>query len=435
MQKKQDTYGIVWFTTNLRVQDNTALYESLHNHDRVVGVYCFDPRQFALNAYGFKKTEVFRAKFLIESVINLRNRLEEFNIPLFIYHDTPENRIPDLVKTLNAQSIYYQKEWTQEEHDVQKDLVARLPKTVAIKSYFDQFLFHPDDIGIPIPDIPNVFTNFRKHVEHNVFVRNVLPIPAKHNCNVPNTTAIPTLKDFGFEDFEPHPHTAFPFKGGEDQALERVQSYFYESKKLGIYKKTRNGLLGTDYSSKLSPWLALGCISARTVFWAVKDFEKTNFKNESTYWLFFELIWRDYFKYVSLKHGNAFFKLGGILNKDYEWNRDWDLINSWIQGTTQAPFVNANMIELKKTGWMSNRGRQNVASYFAKTLELDWRIGAAYFESLLIDYDVHSNYGNWMYVAGVGNDPRDRKFNVRLQAERYDPQGHYQRLWLQNTLF
>ena len=84
---------------------------------------------------------------------------------------------------------------------------------------------------------------------------------------------------------------------------------------------------------------------------------------------------------------------------------------------------------------MSNRGRQNVASYFAKTLQLDWRIGAAYFESLLIDYDVHSNYGNWMYVAGVGNDPRDRTFNVKLQAERYDSNGKFQKLWLQETLF
>jgi len=93
------------------------------------------------------------------------------------------------------------------------------------------------------------------------------------------------------------------------------------------------------------------------------------------------------------------------------------------------------MIEIKKTGWMSNRGRQNVASFFAKELMLDWRIGAAYFESMLIDYDVHSNYGNWMYVAGVGNDPRDRTFNVDLQAKRYDPQNKYQCLWLQQTLF
>ncbi|TCP25914.1 DNA photolyase-like FAD binding protein [Tenacibaculum skagerrakense] len=93
------------------------------------------------------------------------------------------------------------------------------------------------------------------------------------------------------------------------------------------------------------------------------------------------------------------------------------------------------MIELKETGWMSNRGRQNVASYFAKELQLDWRIGASYFESMLIDYDVHSNYGNWKYVSGVGNDPRDRKFNIQLQADRYDKNGNYQRTWLQTTLF
>ena len=93
------------------------------------------------------------------------------------------------------------------------------------------------------------------------------------------------------------------------------------------------------------------------------------------------------------------------------------------------------MIEIKKTGWMSNRGRQNVASFFSKDLLMDWRMGAAYFESMLVDYDVHSNYGNWMYVSGVGNDPRDRKFNIRVQAERYDQGGKFQRMWNQKSLF
>jgi deoxyribodipyrimidine photo-lyase len=146
-------------------------------------------------------------------------------------------------------------------------------------------------------------------------------------------------------------------------------------------------------------------------------------------------MWRDFFKYVSLKHGDKLFHLGGILDKDYADNNNPKLVEAWINGHTKEPFVNANMIELARTGWMSNRGRQNVASYFAKELNLDWRIGAAYFESMLLDYDVHSNYGNWMYVAGVGNDPRDRKFNVGLQASRYDADGRYQKRWLQTTLF
>ena len=111
------------------------------------------------------------------------------------------------------------------------------------------------------------------------------------------------------------------------------------------------------------------------------------------------------------------------------------VVEKWIAGRTDDDFVNANMLELQQTGWMSNRGRQNVASYFSRTLQQDWRIGAAYFEHQLIDYDVHSNYGNWMYVAGVGNDPRSRVFNCKLQAERYDSNGKYRRQWLQANMF
>ena len=136
-----------------------------------------------------------------------------------------------------------------------------------------------------------------------------------------------------------------------------------------------------------------------------------------------------------MQYGNSIFKIGGILDKNYDWKTNTAEVSNWINGNTPEPFVNANMIELQQTGWMSNRGRQNVASYFAKNLLLDWRIGAAYFESLLIDYDVHSNYGNWMYVSGVGNDPRDRKFNIKLQAENYDKQSKFQQLWLQQQLF
>jgi len=248
-------------------------------------------------------------------------------------------------------------------------------------------------------------------------------------------TEIPTLKTLGFIDFNIPTKTAFPFLGGENEALKRLDNYFFETKKVAFYKKTRNGLVGTDYSTKFSAWLANGSISAKTIYWKIKKFEAEFGANQSTYWVIFELIWRDYFKYISLKYNNKIFKIGGILDKNYQWYTYQKDINKWINGETKDDFVNANMIELKQTGWMSNRGRQNVASYFAKELLLDWRIGAAYFESVLIDYDVHSNYGNWMYVAGVGNDPRDRKFNTKLQAERYDSKYKFRKLWLEKTLF
>jgi len=436
MQKKQNNIALVWFRNDLRVQDNTVLNTAIHNHESVIAYYSFDPRHFETSEFGFKKTEKFRAQFLIETILDLKANLKTLHIELFVTTTPPEVEIPKLLETFNCSDVYLQKEWTSEEINTLDKVKNVIPDYIRCHEFFDQFLYHPEDIKMSFSEIPRVFTAFRKKIEKYTPIRPLIENTSVEKIkDISNETQIPTLEDLGFENYERHPNSAFPFKGGEHNALDRLQHYFFETKKLGFYKKTRNGLVGTDFSSKFSPWLANGSISARTIYWQIKQFEKEHVKNDSTYWLIFELIWRDYFKYISLKHENNIFKVGGILNKDYDWNTDNVKIQKWINGETKSAFVNANMIELKKTGWMSNRGRQNVASFFAKDLLLDWRIGAAYFEAMLIDYDVHSNYGNWMYVAGVGNDPRDRKFNVSLQAERYDANGNFQKLWLQETLF
>lgn len=433
--QKTEKYSLVWFRNDLRTIDNTVLIEASKQADKVIGLYCFDPRHFEKNRFGFKKTEKYRTEFLIETIHNLKAQLEALNIDLLVYHDLPENSIPKICEAHQITDIYLQKEWTQEEVDTENTVKAQTPD-INWHHIYNQFLYHPEDINFEIAKTPQVFTVFRKKLEKYIDIREESQTTKQgQNNRIENNTSIPSLLDLGHVDFKPHPNSAFSFKGGETEAINRLNDYFFNTKKLGFYKKTRNGLVGVDYSSKFSPWLANGSISARTIYWKVKRFEKEHFKNQSTYWLIFELIWRDYFKYVSLKHGNQIFKLEGILQKDYEWSTNDNQIQKWINGETQSDFVNANMIELKETGWMSNRGRQNVASYFAKELELDWRIGASYFESLLLDYDVHSNYGNWMYVAGVGNDPRDRKFNVQLQAERYDANGRFRNIWLQPSLF
>ncbi len=88
------------------------------------------------------------------------------------------------------------------------------------------------------------------------------------------------------------------------------------------------------------------------------------------------------------------------------------------------------MRELAASGYLSNRMRQNVASFLIHELGGDWRAGAAWFEARLIDYDMCSNQGNWLYLSGRGTDPRgQRRFNPRLQAQQYDPDGAYRRLW------
>jgi deoxyribodipyrimidine photo-lyase len=429
--------NLIWFRNDLRVTDNTSLTRASKG-EKLVVVYFFDPRHYDIGDFGFKKTEKYRAKFLLETVQELKNALKKLNITLLTYNARPEDIIPKLVKDHQIKNIYLQKEWTRDESDVLDGVIAKVPALVNFEESYDQFLFHPEDIPYKsFKEIPEVFTTFRKKCEKHVNVSKPLPIPdpmPKENL-LEISTSIPTLEDLGFEGFQMDSRTAFPFKGGEFEALVRIEEYFWTTKKLAYYKKTRNGLVGKDYSSKLSAWLANGSISAPTIYWEVKRFEEEIKKNQDTYWLIFELIWRDYFKYVSLKHRDKIFMIGGILYKDYDWNTSKIAKDQWINGQTKEPFVNANMKEIAATGWMSNRGRQNVASYWSKELKQDWRIGAAYFESMLIDYDVHSNWGNWMYNSGVGNDPRDRKFNIKRQAEMYDRNGKFQNLWLQESLF
>jgi deoxyribodipyrimidine photo-lyase len=160
-------------------------------------------------------------------------------------------------------------------------------------------------------------------------------------------------------------------------------------------------------------------------------YEREWVKNDSTYWMKFELRWRDFFAFMVAKHGADVFKLGGIRKRRLPWSRERSVFETWRQGQTGYPLIDANMRELAATGFMSNRGRQNVASFLTKNLGIDWRMGAEWFESMLIDYDPCSNYGNWNYVAGIGNDAREfRWFNTIKQSQTYDPEGRYLKQWV-----
>ena len=206
---------------------------------------------------------------------------------------------------------------------------------------------------------------------------------------------------------------------------------FDESKLASTYKETRNQLIGSDYSTKFSAWLAIGCISPRYIYYSLKKYEEQYGSNDSTYWIVFELLWRDFFRFMMKKHREKFFLKYGIKNNNHTIGTlNLELLMKWINGITGDDFVDANMRELKHTGFMSNRGRQNTASYLCYNLKLDWRYGAAYFEEQLIDYDVSSNWGNWSYIAGVGNDPRpNRYFNTEKQSKMYDADKQYVNLW------
>jgi deoxyribodipyrimidine photo-lyase len=232
-------------------------------------------------------------------------------------------------------------------------------------------------------ELPEVFTVFRKKVERYNTPETPFEAPENPLSNRLSieSSKIPSLTELGYSNNTIDDRSAHPFKGGEDAAWERLDHYFWQTEALAEYKQTRNGLIGLDFSSKLSAYLAFGCLSPRSIYAEIKEFEASVVANQDTYWLFFELLWREYFKLISFKHKDRIFKIEGILNRSYEWGENNSLFEKWIDGKTKDDFVNAAMIELKSTGWISNRARQNVASYWAKNLKQNWIWGAKYFRS------------------------------------------------------
>ncbi len=423
---------IVWFKTDLRLHDNETLVRAIASSDQIIPVYCFDPTHFETNAYGFQKTGSFRAAFLLESIVALDNNLRELGSKLVVLMGKPEIELPKLVLEYKVSKVFAKREVAYEEKQTEQLLKNELFK---LKCEFEAFststLYHALDLPFSIKDIPDVFSNFRKKVEKESTIRVIFEKPLEIRSPKLSDSNLPTLSDLGLTTSIIDPRAVLEFKGGENSALLRMKYYFFETQLISKYKETRNGMVGPDYSSKFSAWLALGCISPRYIYNDLKKYETEFGANESTYWLIFELLWRDYFRFMMKKHNSKFFQQSGIQDKGITVNKhNKQQLQDWIDGSTGVDFIDANMLELKLTGFMSNRGRQNVASYFCNDLKLDWRFGAAYFEQQLIDYDVCSNWGNWAYLAGVGNDPRgNRYFNIEKQANDYDKNRIFQNLW------
>lgn len=428
--------SIVWFKTDLRVNDNETLSTAIFKSDLIIPVFCFDETHFQKNEFGFIKTGARRTQFLIESLIGLQSNLKALGSNLYIVRGKPEVELAKIAAHFQADHVFAKKEVAQEELDTQLRVEKELWKQKCeLEVFSTSTLYHPSDLPFSINNIPDLFTEFRNKVEKEATIRAIIQKPLQINSPKFSNTFIFNLKQLGFEDFTMDKRTSFPFKGGENEALKRLNYYFFESELVSNYKTTRNGLSGVDFSSKFSPWLSLGCISPREIYHELKKYETVKGANESTYWLYFELLWRDFFRFMMKKHKEKLFSFSGISNKKKQPPAlDQNLFDKWKSGNTGVDFIDAAMRELNLTGYMSNRMRQNVASYFCNDLKLDWRYGAAYFEQQLIDYDECSNWGNWAYLAGVGNDNRkDRYFNTSKQATTYDKDGKYRKMWMENN--
>ncbi len=415
--------SLVYFQHDLRLHDHPGLTASRQRGLPIIGVYLCNQLELQSTIFGFQKMGNYRQQFLYESLSELKQNLATLNIPLLVLNRDPQSAANLLKTKYDIASIDAAVEPGIEEQNLLKTFQLALGVS-SLYLHHDKPLLSPLDYPWLLKTLPGRFTDARMKIESAIKVMPLLPL----------LTPQPFIE--GMED----DFSTLPFfklqekpwmKGGETSALEHLQNYFFMTKSVLTYKETRNNMLHFADSSKLSPALSLGLLSPRMIYWQLKRVEETLKKNQSTYWLWFELLWRDYFYYLHLQQGNRFFLITGIMNTKKHWQDNARYQQAILNAKTGFPLVDANLKELYQTGWMSNRGRQNVASFIAKILNLDWRFGAALFEHYLIDYDVSSNYGNWQYLAGVGVDPReDRIFNVTLQAKKYDQKGEYIKTWL-----
>lgn len=420
---------LYWFRNDLRLHDNPALLTAIAESDAIQFVYCHPPRDQCL-FWGFERQGHHRRVFLAQGLLDLRLRLEAQGQPLLECEGDPVVLLPRIAEALGTDRMVCE---AIEAPYEQEEISQLRQHGLTVKTVWQSSLLDIDALPFRKDEVPDVFTHFRQSVEQ-AGIPFPQPVPEPDAWPpAPPQIRFPFAHASSDVQASRDLRSSFPYflpshQGGESAALRHLRQYL-DRHLPHRYKATRNELMGLDFSSKFSPWLAQGSLSARTIQAAIRQFEDVHGANEGTYWLWFELLWRDYFRLLHFKYGRRLYLASGLKDADTP-THDAAAFERWCLGLTGNRLIDAGMRELSATGYLSNRMRQIVASFLVHELECDWRAGAAWFESQLIDYDVYSNQGNWLYIAGFGTDPRGgRRFNPEKQAKTYDPEGHYQTLF------
>ena len=428
---------LLWLRNDLRLHDQPALHAACQlGAQQLLPVACLPDVQ-ATTLWGFARVGKHRRAWLANTLQNLLQRFQDLRSQLCILNQPAAIALPALARAVGATTIVCEDIAAPEE---QAEVTALRAAGLQVHTVWHSSLLHPQQLPWPVQRLPAVFTPFRQQIEQ-AGLQAAAPLPPPATLppappGVPNEWLDdPTQTLAAFVETPPaaDARSAFPYlqgnlHGGESAALAHLHQYL-ERGLPQSYKRTRNGLVGLDYSSKWSPWLATGALSPRQAMAKLRQFEAEHGASDGSYWLWFELLWRDYFRFLHLQHGPALYRARG-LGPQRATPHDAQRFAAWCAGRTGQPLVDAAMRELAATGYLSNRLRQVAASYLVHDLACDWRAGAAWFEAQLLDYDVYSNQGNWLYIAGRGTDPRGgRRFDPSQQAATYDPDGTYQRLW------
>jgi deoxyribodipyrimidine photo-lyase len=423
--------ALVWFRSDLRVDDNPALSAASAAADRgVVGVFLTCTEQWRAHNWANIKVE-----FLLRNLACLSDRLKPLKIPLLVRHAPTFEAAPQvllaLARRLGCDCLYFNREYEVNERRRDRAVAERFGKeSIPVRCFDDQTVVPPGALRTATGRFYTVFTPFRQAwiawVQQHGFELAPSPRPQRQWVCAPD----PIPRSLPGFDLSKGQRELWP--AGEQSASARLHAFIEQ--RLRIYRKYRD-FPGIDATSRLSPYLTLGVISARHCLTEALAANKGRLDRGipgATAWIT-ELIWREFYRHLLV--GFPRVCMNRAFNPATErvpWRYDEREFRIWCEGRTGYPMVDAGMRQLAQTGWMHNRLRMIVAMFLTKDLLIDWRWGERYFMQSLVDGDLASNNGGWQWAASTGTDtvPYFRVFNPFLQARRFDPEGHFIRRWV-----
>jgi deoxyribodipyrimidine photo-lyase len=412
-----------WFRNDLRLADNTALAEACAA-ERLAPVFVFDERLLAAQSMGAP-----RLRFLRESLAALAERLAARGSRLFVRRGDPRLAIPALARELRADLVTWNRDASPYARRRDAAVGAALEAAgVRVKSCKDRTVFEADELRTRDGRPYSVYTPFRNAWWRRYELEAPAELASRRLPPPPRGVAagaLPAASALGVRD-----DAASLPPAGEDAARRRLRAFLSRS---AAHYAQRRDFPALDATSRLSPYLRFGALSARACFRAAREAaaDAPSSARGIAKWLD-ELVWREFYAAVLESHPHV---LRGAFRPEYDrlrWNDDEPGFRAWCEGRTGYPFVDAAMRQLRDTGWMHNRARMLVASFLAKDLLIDWRRGERFFMQRLVDGDPASNDGGWQWAASTGTDaqPYFRIFNPVAQGERFDPDGAYVRRWV-----
>lgn len=410
---------ILWFRRNLRLIDNAALVAAVETGRPLIPLYIAD---------GLDRGSASRW-WLHHSLCGLDRDLRRLGASLLVRSGQPDQVLGQLAGETSAHALYYARRYEPECRQQEQGVERALAGLVDVEAFDDDVLHRPETVMTQAGSPYRVFTAFWNTA--SMLGEPGLPLSAPESIRVPellpdslaiDDVGLPELSERSARGYD---KTWTPGEAGGLQRLDEIESVLPEYATL----RDRPDI---DATSRLSPHLAFGEISARQVWHTVRRLESTLQSTLGGEALRRQLYWRDFSRYLLFHFPTL---PNQPLREEFEhfpWSLDTEQLSAWQRGVTGYPIVDAGMRQLRQTGWMHNRVRMIVASFLVKDLFIPWQVGADWFLDKLVDADLANNSASWQWVAGCGSDaaPYFRIFNPVLQGEKFDPVGRYVREWV-----